>query len=81
MERNVLFPGIRQAVMILRNDPFNLRPVKPGRRPEKEGPGTAHNLCRILVISMWENIILFFDHHHRVKEIVSLKSSNKNEVL
>jgi hypothetical protein len=48
---------------------------------EKEAHRTATILCRILVISMWENIILFFDPHHRVKEIVSLKSSNKNEVL
>ena len=48
---------------------------------EKEAHRTATILCRILVISMWENIIHFFDSQHRVEEIVSLKPSHKNEVL
>ena len=67
--------------MILQNNSFNLRTAKYGRLPKKENHITAHNLCRILVISMRENIILFFDSHHRVKEIISLKPSHKNEVL
>jgi len=67
--------------MMLRNNPFNLRTAKYARLPKKDDYITARILCRILVISMWENIILFFDPHHRVKEIVSLKPSHKNEVL
>jgi hypothetical protein len=50
----------------MQNTLFNLRPAKYDRLPKKEDPITAHNLCRILVIPMWENNILFFDSHHRI---------------
>ena len=63
--------------MVLQNNPFNLLPAKYTRLPKKEEPITAHNLCRILVIPMWENSMLF----SALISTSSFKPSHKTEAL